>query len=484
MLRPGLLAASCVILICASADAQSLCPTSATSDKLICLIPQVYGVNGLPVELTQQAGAPVNNAFQNVLPDSLGPLNSSIARESAVLPLASPSSGLTFSWNAAAKAMVPSTDSYGPILGERADTIGKYRVFLGFSYQHFKFGDLDGVNLKNLPSVFLQEDFTGGVAGDPTRTCSVNGDNQTQCAFIRDVVKTDNRVDLKAHQFTTFVTFGVTDRIDLSVAIPIEDVRMSISSSATIVSNMDSTGAVFAHTFPFRTGCGDFSTNPPSPCATQSFSSTRTASGIGDITLRVKGTAWKGERAGLALGVDVRAPTGDSLNFLGAGAAGVRPFVVWSYRSRISPHVSVGYEVNGSSKIAGDILTGSKERLPSQLTYTGGADVWITKRLTAGFDLVGQQVFQARRISMGKVTEPAACLDDNGQCSTGNFVNPPNMDPAVLPTTGTFNVTYVSLGGKFRPFSNLLITGNVLVKLNDGGLGANTIPLVGVSYTF
>jgi len=142
MLRPGLLAASCVILICASADAQSLCPTSATSDKLICLIPQVYGVNGLPVELTQQAGAPVNNAFQNVLPDSLGPLNSSIARESAVLPLASPSSGLTFSWNAAAKAMVPSTDSYGPILGERADTIGKYRVFLGFSYQHFKFGDL------------------------------------------------------------------------------------------------------------------------------------------------------------------------------------------------------------------------------------------------------------------------------------------------------------------------------------------------------
>jgi hypothetical protein len=479
MLKHHLLAAlSCVFLTPTITLAQSLCPTGTTSDKLICMIPQLYGVNGLPVQAVSFGGAPINTHFQNVLPDSLSPLNSSIARQSAVLPLASPSSGITFSWDAAAKTFVASTESFGPILGERAETIGKHRMSLGFSYQYFKFGDLDGVSLKNLPSVFLQQD-------DPlintSRICSVNGDNQTECGYIRDVIKTDNKVDLKVHQFTTFLTFGLTDRIDLSMAIPIENVRMSVFSSATIVNNLDSTGTTFAHTFPFRTGCG--LDNPPTPCSEQPFSSVQDASGIGDITLRVKGTAWKGERAGLAVGADVRVPTGDSLNFLGAGAVGVRPFLVWSYRSRISPHVSAGYEVNGSSKIAGDITTGSKDKLPGELTYSVGADAWITKRLTAGFDLLGQQVFQAHRVSVTKVMEPAACEDSSGQCATGNFATP-NVDPSVTQSTATYNVTYASVGAKFRPFSNLLITGNVLLKLNNGGLGAKVIPLVGLSYTF
>ena len=482
MFRVSLVVAFCVVLGSTLATGQGLCPTGTITNKLVCLIPQVYGPNGLPVQLTNAAGAPVNNVFQNVLPNSLNPLNSAIARESAVLPLASPSSGITFAWDSAAKVFVGSTDGYGPILGERAETIGKYKVFLGFSYQYFSFSELDGVSLKTLPSVYFQQDTTGAVAGDETRTCSVNGDSQTQCAFIRDVVKTDNRVNLKINQFTTFVTFGLTNRIDLSMAIPINSVSMSIISNATIVNNMDSSGTVFAHTFPFRTGCGTF-VPPAEPCATQSFSSSSGASGIGDITLRVKGTAWKGERAGLALGVDVRVPTGDSLNFLGTGAVGARPFIVWSYRSRISPHVTVGYEVNGTSNTAGNILTGTSEKLPSEFTYTGGADVWITKRLTAAFDLIGQEVFEANRISLGKVPEPAACIDPSGQCATGNFA-PPNIDPAILPTTQSFNSTYASLGAKFRPFSNLLVTGNVLLKLNNGGLGATAVPLVGVSYTF
>src|SRR5262249_39239079 len=155
----------------------------------------------------------------------------------------------------------------------------------------------------------------------------------------------------------------------------------------TIVNNSNSTGQTFAHTYTFRQGCGNLSSTPPQPCATQSFSNVSTASGIGDITLRVKAIGWKGERAALALGADFRVPSGDALHFLGAGAAGPKPFVVWSYRSRISPHFSVGYEMNRSSVIAGNILTGSKERLPGRFTYSGGADVWVTKSLTVAADV-------------------------------------------------------------------------------------------------
>lgn len=464
-----------VVLTSAIAGAQSLCPPGTTSGKLICLIPQLYGPNGLVLQNTnaQQLGvAP----FQNSLPQVLNPVNSSIAQQTALLPLASPSSGITFAWDAAAKIYVASTDSYGPILAERADTIGKYKLFVGFSYQYFKFGSEDGIGLKNLPAVFTQPDTFGqNLDNGNGKTCSLSPPdsvaNEGECGFIRDIVTSNNRIDLKAQQFTTFVTFGLTDRIDLSMAIPIETVKMSIVSDSRI-RNISQTGD---HLFPDRSDC--------SPCLTNSASNVGSASGIGDITFRVKGTAWRGEKAALALGVDIRVPTGDSQNFLGAGAAGFRPFLVWSYHARVSPHALVGYETNGSSVVAGDITTGRKDKLPGQLVYSGGADVWLTKWLSAAVDLVGQQVFQAPRLSRSTFVEPLACAGGVDDCNV--LADPPApTDPTLISTTGSYNVSSASLGVKIKPFGHLIVTANALLKLNEGGLRANVVPLIGASYTF
>lgn len=464
----------CFTLVPAIGLGQGLCPTGTTSDKLVCLIPQVYGPNGLVV---LNPSAPQGNFGIDFLTSSLSSLESSVARQSALLPLASPSSGVIFSWNPGAKVFVASTDSYGPILGERADTIGKYRVFLGFDYQRFNFTTLDGLDLKNVPVALPQDDYTG-----PGFVCSVNSTNPaentgTQCGFIRDVITTQNRFDLKINQYTTFITFGITNRIDVSAAIPIENVRMSMVSVAT-VSHNDSPSE-FIHAFAPHPGC-------PAVCLSNTFSSSGSASGIGDIILRVKGEAWKGERAGLALGVDVRVPTGDSLNYLGAGAAGVKPFVIWSYRARISPHAFVGFETNGSSTIAGDISTGNKQKLPGDLTYSGGADIWLTKWITVAADLVGQQIFQAPRTVRTTFTEPGQCQDSQTQCDPALPFLTPKTDPSIAESTGTFNITNLSLGAKLRPFpsSTFLVTGNVLIKLNDGGLRSTVVPLIGISYTF
>lgn len=187
------------------------------------------------------------------------------------------------------------------------------------------------------------------------------------------MIKTDNRVDLKIHEWTTALTFGVTDWLDVSALIPIENVRMAVGSNATIVNNSNTE----THSFQTVAGLCDF------PCRTHLFSNVRTASGIGDMIVRVKAVAWRGKKAALALGGDVRFPTGDAMNFIGSGAYSVKPFAAWSYLSRISPHFLVGYEGNGSSQIAGDITAGSKERLPDQFTDATGLDVWITNRLTA-----------------------------------------------------------------------------------------------------
>jgi len=383
---------------------------------------------------------------------------------------------------------VSTTDSFGPILGERAETVGKYRLSLGISYQYFKFHSLDGVDMKKLPVVFPQPDNTfnapTGVAAC-SATPSIPRDtpaNFGPCGYIRDVITTSTNVDLKIHQFTTFLTFGLTNRIDVSLVIPIENVRLGVFSNATIMNNSNG----LFHTFPIQNGiCGNSNATPPQLCLNHLFSSVRTASGISDMTLRVKGTAWKGERAGLAIGVDVRVPTGDALNFLGSGAAGFKPFLVWSYRARVSPHVSVGYETNGSSKIAGDLSTGQKERLPSQLTYSSGADVWLTKSLTAAFDLVGQQVFEARRTSVTQFEELGKCLDTSGNCDPSLKFAPARSDSTLTQSTATFNMTNASVGARVKPFSGILVTGNVLIRLNDGGLrAARIVPLLGVSYTF
>jgi hypothetical protein len=421
-------------------------------------------------------GGPFQNSF---LGSSLRPLNSAIARQAVFLPLASPSSGITFTWDSAAKVPVASAGSLGPVLGERAETIGKYKLFVSFDYQYLNFSSIDGTSLKSLPEVFTQPDDS--VHGPPGETCSINTDfNTGQCAFIRDIVRVQSRLDLKIHEFITFFTFGVTNRIDVSLAMPIRNVRLGLTANANIV-DISATGA-FA--FANRPGCGTATTN----CLNQQFSIFRTASGIGDMTMRVKGTAWKGERAALALGADIRLPTGDATNFLGAGAAGFQPFIAWSLSSRISPHALAGFEVNGSSVVAGDVLQGTKDRLPGQFRYSAGADILVTKWLTGAFDLVGQELFQTQRITQTSFTELAQCtpntVDPNNPSCPSGPGNVGNVDPNLSQSTGTFNVTSLSIGAKVRPFSNLILTGNAMIKMNNGGLRSNIVPLVGVSYTF
>ena len=225
------------------------------------------------------------------------------------------------------------------------------------------------------------------------------------------------------------------------------------------------------HTFPDYSFTGSGS---------QPFNS---ASGIGDIVARVKWNVWEGERAGFAAGMDVRFASGDSLNYLGSGSYGFRPFAVFSYRARVSPHVLVGYEWNTDSITAGDLTTGTKGSVPSDFVYVAGADAWVTKWLTGAFDIVGERIFGTETVSVTQQQFLANC----GACTAN-----PNPATVTLPSLATssnssYNITNASMGIKVRPFakaSRLVFTGNVLVRLDDGGLRSKASPLFGVGYTF
>jgi hypothetical protein len=81
---------------------------------------------------------------------------------------------------------------------------------------------------------------------------------------------------------------------------------------------------------------------------------------------------------------------------------------------------------------------------------------------------------------------------DLGNCSgptdptgaTCGTYTPGTTHPDIAQRTTDVNLTEASLGLKYRIAGRLVATGNVLLKLDSGGLRSNAIPLVGLSYTF
>jgi hypothetical protein len=516
MLKLAAVVAFVAFLGCGSANAQG--PCSSQSAKLGCVITQEYGTGAAFEDILYRVGGHPFH-FVSDFSATLKPLTTDIGRQANLLPLASPSSGVVLVYDQSAKAFVTSGDnSLGPILGERAETIGRHRLFVGFSYQFFDFDRLDGINLQNFPAVLTHTDDANDNS-TPTNpvTCSINTtQNLNGCAFVRDRIDTVNSISLKVNQYTTYVTFGLTKRVDVSLVVPIENVRMSLNSQDTIVpgtngfftpatgspdqtnnnQNLTMTNGApyFFHLFkdcPNTSPATGFSGltgnclnhNFPDFAYTGSGSSpSNSASGIGDMVARVKWNAWEGEKFGVAVGMDVRFPTGDAVNYLGSGSYGFKPFAVVSYRWRISPHALIGYEWNTDSITAGDLSTGVKGTVPNDFVYTVGLDARVTKWLTGDFDIVGQRVFDTETVSITSQQFLANC----GACTTD--ASPATISQKSLMThlNSSYNVTNASMGVKLRPFSRtkLVITANILVRLDEGGLGSKPAPLVGLGYTF
>ncbi|HWR50760.1 MAG TPA: transporter, partial [Bryobacteraceae bacterium] len=199
------------------------------------------------------------------------------------------------------------------------------------------------------------------------------------------------------------------------------------------------------------------------------FSDRTSASGIGDVTFRGKFTAYRGESSAFAIAADVRAPTGDEYNFLGSGAPGVRPFVAYSIsRGRVAPHFNVGYQWNGSSVLAGSVLENRKAHLPNAFTYAAGVDLAAHRRVTFAADFLGERVFKGQTIE----------IRNSGADLLGRSFEDSQLQ------IQSFNLLTGAVGTKITVYNTLLVTANVLFRLNDSGLKANVVPLIGLSYSF
>jgi hypothetical protein len=526
MPKQALLLALITLLWSGSAFAQGG-PCSSQSDKLACALPQEFGPGLAFSGVLEPVGRhPAHfSVGTSDFAATIKPLTQDISRQANLLPIASPSSGVVLVYDKSINSFTTATDSLGPVLGERAETVGRHHLFIGFSYQFFNFNKLDGINLNNFPAVLTHTDDstdnTDQAPGSPVHTCSISGRSGTSslggCAFVRDRIDTTNSISLKVNQYTSYVTFGLTKRIDVSAIIPIENVRMSLGSDATIVpgtnglitptpGSPDATnnnqnnpvGNGQPYFFHLWKNCPN--TSPAgglnaldSSCLNHNFpdasfagggpSPANSATGIGDVVARVKWNAWEGERAGFAAGMDIRFATGDALNYLGSGSYGFKPFAVFSYRARISPHVKVGYEWNTDSVTAGDLTTTTKGKLPNDFNYTVGADAKIVKWLTGSFDIVGQRLFGADTVS----ETAQQFLGNCGSCTGPSNPATVTLQSLQANSNQSYNITNASIGIKARilpKVSRLVFTANVLIRLDDSGLSSKPAPLFGLGYTF
>jgi hypothetical protein len=347
------------------------------------------------------------------------------------VPFTASSSGVTFSFEGGRP--VATSVSAGPIFADRAETLGQGRVLFGANVTGISFTKLRGQPLNSLDSWFAHED-TGAPPGDqyglPT--------------WERDVIQVTTNLDFSLLVTTLYATYGITDRLDVGIALPI--VRSSLSGqSEAFIDWYEPTGS--PHYF------GD----PNQRVATTETDGT--AFGIGDITGRVKAFLAQGSNWGFGALADVRVPTGSEDDFSGSGAASFRLMGIGSARfGSFSPHLNAGALIS----------TGDDQN--NRVLSTLGFDQLIGEQVTFAADLVGS--FQLGDSPYG-LPEPVRYTAPTP--STRSLTDIPDK---------TDHFVDASFGLKIAANRDFRFVTNILIPLTDSGMRPSVAWTVGLERTF
>ncbi len=333
--------------------------------------------------------------------------------------------GFTYHYDTELGIYERSSTSLGPAFLQRADTVGKGRFDAGVTYLYANFTELDGDDLDDLERGALF-DFVGALDG-------------TEIDF------TDFDLTTNAVYFSG--TYGVTDRIDASVLLPL------FSTAAKTDQIRDSL------TF-----------------GTQRLDTDDDATGIGDLQLRGKWHFYDATRLKAATGLALRVPTGDEGDFQGIGDVTLTPALVLSRPlGRFDVHGSLGMEVNVN------------DLEQSRGIYATGVAAAVTGWLTANVDIIGSsQVadedidsFVAGR-SVGAV-EAAAGDVFRGENVSFSAANGGTM---VTTTLSRLDVVDLAVGLKVNPIAQAVLYVAAIIPITDDGVRADVVPAIGIEVGF
>ena len=369
-------------------------------------------------------------------------LSDAISGNVGNIPVSTTSGGSTFRFEGGVP--VPTSASPGPIFGERALTLGKGRIFLGANVNHVHFQTLRGVSLDAVQMTFTHENVTGPACDSLVgASCAPYGVPTHE----NDVINLRLALNIDMTVTSFFLSFGLLDRVDVGVVLPIVSTSLSGTSDAQIVPF----GGPPAQHF--------FGGTPTNPQLTTSRFVEGSASGIGDIAARVKVNVTRTERSNFSLLGDVRFPTGSADDLLGSGHVAARGLGILSARfGAFSPHANIGFLFRSGATQNNAVLA------------TVGFDHLMAPWATMAVDLVSEL-----QVGESKLQLPGPVTYDLPFRRTIDVTNIPNERDDLI--NGSF-------GFKFTTHAGITLVGNTLVPLNRGGLRPNVLWTAGLEYNF
>jgi hypothetical protein len=328
-----------------------------------------------------------------------------LAVELTTQPLSSSSGGFTYRFNPSLGTVERASNGFGPFYTERSLTAGRGRASFGVSLNYSEYTKLDSHTLNDGTFVTTASQFR----------------DESEPFDVESL-----KLSLKTTTFNILGNVGLTDRIDVGVAVPIESLTLEGSRLNVYRGSQFLQATAMAQ-----------------------------ATGLGDIAIRGKVRLFGERGSGLAVLEELRLPTGSKEDLLGSGEASFRTVVVGSLEPGIfAANVNAGFTLGG---------------VADQLDYRLSGSLAVSPYVTLIGELVGRRIDGVGAISQERAPHPTI---------TG-------VDTLRLVTTGDATDTNSVIAGvKWNVFKSWLVNGSVAVPVSSSGLRAEWSGLVGLEVAF
>ena len=382
---------------------------------------------------------PAADAAERVLVPALSTF---IAANVTNFPTSSTQVGVTFDFSSGQP--VARVNRLGPIFTETAGTLGRRHLAVGATATYLSLDRIRGDALDDVRFSFLHQDVDPvGTEGDP--------------GYERDVLVIEPHLDLDAVVAGFHATYGVTDRLDVGLAVPV----VSLDAEGTAVATVDTT------TFPVH--LHNYGGTLTDPVLTSSYDYAASEVTVPSIAIRAKYNFYAGGGA-LALLPEVEIPVASATSLIGEQHLVVGARLVGSRGfGRVNAQLNAGYDLRTGDGVA-DLLT-----------LAAGFDTNLTPSLSLAGALLGRFSVAGDGILFYDADAPFGAPGSDSQY----YVDADGAQvPVPFSNIADSNDPYAvgTLGARFAFSRQLQGLVSVLVPLSSGGLQSSVAPTVGLTY--
>lgn len=392
--------------------------------------------------------------------DAIIQLQDGVLGQSPDFPIGSSVAAFAFTFDPARNVFDRSTEAMGPLLSERAETTGKGKLNVALSFAYLDFDvfegeDLDDLDIDLASTTPFRDPNAQYAVGSSSTPANVGGWTLNTGSALRGQTApgtTSSRAFVNdCGGFAAAPCSGFGGKTGFGGALgdgvytlDVESPTPRATLDARVRTKVSTLFVNYGITDRIDVGVvipyldvrldGEVTTFFPDGSSLRTEDSDD-ASGLGDIIIRGKARFLETELVDMAARLDLYLPTGNEDDLRGFGDPAVGLLIAGSKTyGRISPHANVGVLIRG----------GGKQQ--HEWRFSGGLDIRVTERLSFTTDAIF-----------------ADALHNDG--------------------VGDFRAS-LATGVKVNPWRRLVLSANVLWRLNSRGLRADWVPAFSAEYTF